>query len=306
MKRLEVIVVTALSGSPLFAQPAVMHPGAEEVRFEVASVKPSRVDHVEPSLRSSPKRLQWTNVSLRELIKRAYDLPDYQINGPSWIADYRYDVAANIPPPRTPERLRLMLQDLLRERFGLRVHRQSQAVQGYRLTIAKGGSKLTPAKTSPKLTVPPKEGRGADTGPRAPRMLAPLGKDRAGFPILPEGVTEAVNFETGQTRWAVRASPINALLGLVHAETGLPTLDSTGLDGTYDMRLEWVTQKRPSISPDVLDRRPELAKIVEPGERDGESFAAALKRQLGLDLRAERIPSVVLVVDYAIKVPAAN
>jgi uncharacterized protein (TIGR03435 family) len=302
---LGIIIVTAISGSPLFAQSAVTHPEANEVRFEVATVKPARVDHAEPSLRSSPRRLAWTNVSLRELIKRAYDLPDYQVNGPSWIADQRYDVAANIPQPRTPERLQLMLQHLLRERFGLRVHRQSQLIPGYRLTVAKGGLKLKPAQSAPKLIAPPKEAPAADTGSHPPRMLTSLRVDSAGFPILPEGVTNGLDFETGKSRWAVRAAPIKALLDVVRAETNLPVLDSTGLDGTYDIRLEWVTQKRPSISPDMLERRPELAKMLQ-GERDGESFVAALKRQLGLDLRAEKIPSVVLVVDHAAKVPVAN
>jgi uncharacterized protein (TIGR03435 family) len=298
---LKIPITAAISVLPLFAQSSTAPPSS--VRFDVATVKPSKLDHPEYSLRSTPGRLAWTNVPLRELIKRAYDLPDYQVKGPSWLADQRYDVAANIPPPRTPERLQLMLQHLLQERFGLRVHRESQPVQGYRLSIAKGGPKLTPAKSVPK----PKEASGAgDKNSKAPRKLPVLKADGAGFPILPDGVTQGHNFETGQTRWVKRASSITALLDLVRAETLLPVLDSTGLKGTYDFRLDWVTEKRAWVSPDLLARRPELAKFLGPGERDGEKFAAALKRQLGLDLRAEKIPMDVLIVDYAAKVPTGN
>jgi uncharacterized protein (TIGR03435 family) len=199
-----------------------------------------------------------------------------------------------------------MLQHLLQERFGLRVHREMLPVQGYRLAIAKGGSKLVSAKAPAQLPAPPKARGGAEEkGSRSPSTLRRLETDKDGFPIVPDGVNQAHNFATGQARVYYKASPVSALLDLVLAETGQPAVDVTGLTGTYDIRLDWVTQMRISGPPDVVERH---QMLVPPkgGQREGEPFAAALRRQLGLELRADKIPLEVLIVDYAARTPTAN
>lgn len=42
-----------------------------------------------------------------------------------------------------------MLQSLLEERFGLKVHRETQTKQGFALVVDKNGPKLKPAEASP-------------------------------------------------------------------------------------------------------------------------------------------------------------
>jgi uncharacterized protein (TIGR03435 family) len=48
-----------------------------------------------------------------------------------------------VPERATKEQFELMLQGLLKERFGLSSHFQEKSIKGYRLTVAKGGAKLS-------------------------------------------------------------------------------------------------------------------------------------------------------------------
>ena len=50
-----------------------------------------------------------------------------------------YDIAAKVPDGATMEQVRIMLQRLLAERFGLVVHRETRQLPGFRLVVAKGG-----------------------------------------------------------------------------------------------------------------------------------------------------------------------
>lgn len=274
--------------------------------FEVASVKPAAPGpNMEYSLRSTTGRIDWRNVPFLELLKRAYGLPDYQIKGPAWIKDQRYDISANFQPPNTPERLKAMLQRLLSERFRLRFHYDTQPIQGYRLTIVEGGLKMKESRIAATAKAPGTAATGNDQeGPAAPRRFPALTPDRDGYPILPEGVSEGQNFATGQTRISFKAQPMQFLVQVVTAETGQPVLDATNLKGKYDIHLQWVSQKTAYVAPELLERNPSLAQFQ--AKHEGETMASALKRQLGLNLKAEKVPFQILVVDYADRFPSAN
>ena len=85
------------------------------------------------------------NETVRQIIQQAYRLQDYQYSGPLWLEDGRYKVEAKAETT-DPNRLMLMLQNLLAERFKLVVHRQSKPVSGYALMVAKGGLKIKPGR----------------------------------------------------------------------------------------------------------------------------------------------------------------
>ena len=46
---------------------------------------------------SDKARFSCTNISVKDMIARAYGMKAYQISGPGWIESERYDVAAKIP-----------------------------------------------------------------------------------------------------------------------------------------------------------------------------------------------------------------
>jgi uncharacterized protein (TIGR03435 family) len=49
----------------------------------------------------SPGQMTFTNVSLAQMIQRAYDVQSYQISGPEWMSSARFDMAAKVPAGTT-------------------------------------------------------------------------------------------------------------------------------------------------------------------------------------------------------------
>ena len=109
-----------------------------QTKFQVASVKPASPDAQLSSMNGGPMpagpfnqsgkdpgRIAWTNVRLLRVIQVAYDFPLDRINGPDWLGTQGYDIAAPVPPDTTVAAFRLMLQNLLAERFQLTVHQRS-------------------------------------------------------------------------------------------------------------------------------------------------------------------------------------
>jgi uncharacterized protein (TIGR03435 family) len=90
---------------------------------------------------------------LLRIIAQAYDIPafsaDQYISGaPGWVSGERYDLDAKPEnPSASAAELRQMLQNLLAERFQLKVHSQTKEVGGFALVIAKGGLKNRPVAT---------------------------------------------------------------------------------------------------------------------------------------------------------------
>jgi uncharacterized protein (TIGR03435 family) len=85
------------------------------------------------------------NVTVRTLIGIAYALPDYRLSrGPAWTSSTGYDVEAKPEQPVDEEQAKLMLQNLLAERFSLKVHHETASVAGFSLVVNKGGSKMPP------------------------------------------------------------------------------------------------------------------------------------------------------------------
>jgi uncharacterized protein (TIGR03435 family) len=116
--------------------------------FEVASVRiaTSGGMSVFPNFPSATLRME--NMPMTVLIAMAYGMSDDRLlNGPSWLGGTLYSVQAKPEgdTPMTEEQYQPLMQDLLRRRFHLAVHRETRQLSGYELMTAKGGPKLTPA-----------------------------------------------------------------------------------------------------------------------------------------------------------------
>jgi uncharacterized protein (TIGR03435 family) len=273
--------------------------------FEVASVRPSgpapQGPRVEGLLQggpgtSDPERITDSRVTLQRLLKEAYGVDFDQIQGPAWIADEKYDITAKVSPGATKEQLKLMLQDLLEERFKLALHRVSKEFPVYELTIAKGGSKL---KENTEDLVPTRPG-----DPRLP-------PDRDGFPQFPPGKSgSGSRMENGLNHMTSRGQPLSLLLFQVGAMLGAMTgpntfspgriLDKTGLTGKYDFKLEYAGGGGIGAALSL----PAGPDAAEPS--GGLSLIDAMEKQLGLKLTKTVAPLDVLVIDHAEKVPTEN
>jgi uncharacterized protein (TIGR03435 family) len=115
--------------------------------FEVASIRPNRSGSADSNMNSLPSgKLIATNVALRELIRLAYGVRDYQIaKAPGWIDSVRYDISAETASPKkvSHEESAAMLRELLVDRFQLALHRETKEGPVYLLTVGKNGPKLT-------------------------------------------------------------------------------------------------------------------------------------------------------------------
>src|SRR5215831_6915035 len=130
--------LAALAAPFAGAQPPQVAPDAPS--FEVASIKPNNSGDGRVMLQNQPGRFAATNVTLKMLIRNAYQLQDFQITGgPSWISADHFDIVAKIEatdadaqappgpgalPGQGPSRLQLMLRTLLADRFKLQIHEE--------------------------------------------------------------------------------------------------------------------------------------------------------------------------------------
>lgn len=136
------VSLIALTSYGAFGQGPAAHPV-----FEVASVKASKMSAVEAAkgrdvIQSSPDTLTMRIVSLVSCLEWAYDVKDYQISGPAWLATDHYDIAAKGAGPVPEAQMKLMLQTLLADRFKLTLHREQKEVPVYALIHGKNPPKL--------------------------------------------------------------------------------------------------------------------------------------------------------------------
>ena len=130
------ILVTPL----LWAQ---QHAGSDPA-FEVASIRASqqRLGLIIAARNSTPTRVTYRNYSLKRLVREAYELSDYQLDGPSWLDVDRYDIVANKPAGKASDAA--LMKSLLHDRFHLAAHWEKRRMASYVLLPGKA-AKLIPA-----------------------------------------------------------------------------------------------------------------------------------------------------------------
>ncbi len=98
---------------------------ARKLEFEAAAIKAG-----DPSVYSSlqinnDNTVSSKSVTLRNMIEAAFDLFPFQLSGgPRWMDSDRFAIQAKAPGVASKEQLRLMLQTLLAERFGVQLRRE--------------------------------------------------------------------------------------------------------------------------------------------------------------------------------------
>ncbi len=144
------LALATLAVSCAFAQP----------RFEVASIKRSTAPDSTNRIGPTPQGgVRAQNVTPVQLIALAYGVrPFLIVDPPGWASAERFDVLATPDAPdELPanatlaqrdafrDRLRLRLQALLADRFGLVIREEKRPMPVLKLTVAKGGHKMTPS-----------------------------------------------------------------------------------------------------------------------------------------------------------------
>src|SRR6476620_8172887 len=122
----------AVASSIASAQPAVTP------TFEVASIKPAPPpggNNMMVRMGGDPGRIDYANVSLKDVIRLAYRVKNYQIAGPDWLESARFNIVAKLPEGSSREQIPEMLQALLAERFKLALHRETKELPVYGLVV---------------------------------------------------------------------------------------------------------------------------------------------------------------------------
>ena len=253
--------------------------------FEVASIKPAtplgplgmRADRS-----SDPGMYACRNCPIFWILSEAYDLHSYDYVVPDWLHTARFDFNAKVPAGTTKEVLRVMLQNLLADRFQLQVHREKRAMQIYEMTVGKGG---------------PKFHESAANEPEQPHTeRRPLQRDSEGFPVLVRGVSMAAISNHAGIR-----SDRQDMAWFAHMLAGQlqgPVIDATGLKGNYDFIVLWAFDEHGT--PAASDAAPSLLEPYRP------ALIHAVQSQLGLKLDEKKGQGDVLVVDHIEKAPTAN
>ena len=276
-----------LGGSAAFAQ-----------TFEVASIKPAAPQtegRFMVRMGGDAGRIDYVNVSLRDLIRQAYDVKDYQVVAPDWTNSARFDVQAKIPPDTSKEAKALMMQALLAERFGLKVHKESKEVAVYSLIVGKNGPKLKEAEDAPP---PPPGASGPGQGGPGPGG---------------RGMTRMMMQPAGRMRLSSKWMTMATFAEMLSNQVGKPVFDNTGITGRYDIDLEFKPEEGMGMGmmrgmPMPMPRGdgggephgPALDGVEAP------SIFTAVQDQLGLKLEGKKGPIETIVVDHAEKVPTEN
>jgi uncharacterized protein (TIGR03435 family) len=217
-------VVFAQTGAPVpqSVAPPVDQPTAT-LTFDVASVHLSAPstdghNHIWNDIHESHFRTG--NLSIRDLIQYAYNLPKSQIvGGPGWLDSGMYDIDAKsssevdvrlkaMPDGDAAQQKRVMVRELLKERFSLTTHEETRVLPVYILVLAKGGAKFQPS-------------------------------DHSGTRI-----------DVGRSRIHVQGS--DDTIGLLARELaqsqGRLVVNRTGLTGRYDLTLRWTPDETPLLN----------------------------------------------------------
>jgi uncharacterized protein (TIGR03435 family) len=263
--------------------------------FEVASIKEALPLSVENSqsgrfhvgINLDGSRADYGFMSLADLIPYAHRVKRYQLSGPSWMHETRWDILAKIPPGQPADRAPEMMRNLLAERFKLAIHPDSRVESVYALVVGNGPLKI---KEATDTVAPPATGNSAP-----------------GF-LVSGGIAGTVRVLPGSTGLQMQMPKITmaALADMLTQFMDRPVVDATELKGNYQVTLDLPT--------DVMTGMPAAQKLtlmlgLGSFGMAPESAGAAMfevVKALGLELKPRKAPIEMIIVDHLEKTPTAN
>jgi uncharacterized protein (TIGR03435 family) len=269
--------------------------------FEVVSIKPAarppgggiRPGCIGGPGSTDPGLLNCSFVSLAEIIYTAYGLQPYQFSPADWMRSSRFEITAKIPPGTTKEQLVRMQQELLAERFKLKLHHEQKEMPTYELTVGKNGTKL---KESTADAVSSLDDPGA-----VPKFR--MSKD--GFPTFPAGRGGLLGLNS-HFRWTGFGLTMAEIVKTLAGQVGRPVVDATGLKGKFDIDMYWAVEPMSRSTAAIAASDGGTAGPLTADIDSGPTIIRAVQDQLGLKLDSKKGLVDIVVVDHAEKVPVEN
>jgi len=247
-----------------------------------------------------PGRITYAQVSLFELLMKAWNMKSYQISGPDWLRardrSNSYTITATMPPATSAQDFQVMLQHLLIERFHMQTRHETRKITGYELVIAPGGSKL----------------KETTQDPDAPEGHINGGAGSDGFMLLPPGHAAGIIMSGGAQRLKAQSYTISEFVNgylpgfIAQADGGSigPLTDKTGLAAKYDFTLVFDARAQAPavVSPNI---HPQAADTSDPS--GAPNLFTAMEKQLGLRLvKVKDVPVDTLIIDSIERNPIEN
>jgi uncharacterized protein (TIGR03435 family) len=249
------LLVIATLGAPLSAQQA---------SFELTSVKRNDSGSGRSNTGAQANGgWRGMNVRLREVIARAYEVREFQLEGgPDWINGDRFDIVGRGPEGTPNDQRAPMLRGLLADRFKLVAHVETRERPVYALVLAREDGRLGPQlKRSPLPCAPP----------GVPGVAGQSVSCGANTSVSGGGGTISV---TGMAMDNIAATLANYALDRV-------VINRTGLDGAFDFELRFASPQPGGA----------------PRADDPPSIFTAVQDQLGLKLENARGPVPFVIID---------
>jgi uncharacterized protein (TIGR03435 family) len=203
--------VTAAAQTPAFDVVSVKHVGDQQSNS--VQVGPG-------SFRTSMRPFKYTpgtvscRTTLMSMLTEAYQVKQFQIQGPGWLDQEVYELNANMPEGTSKEAARLMLQKMLADRFGMSMKRDQKEFPVMLLKEIPGTNRLE------------------EVVPTPPSFGYSMGMDHLE---------------------AKPGMPLSALANHLSQSAGRPVLDETGRKGMYKIKLQWNAEP-PSAAPGAVIR----------------------------------------------------
>jgi len=284
--------------------------------FEVASVKPAAPQtdgNRFVRMGGDAGRVDYANVSLKQVLAKAYDVKSYQVTGPSWLDTERYDIVAKVPDGVAKEQIPAMLQALLAERFHMSIHRESKEQSVYAIVLGKGELKLTKYDENASQAFTFNESGGPPPPPPPPggggRIAVAAGRGGGGGPagLAAKGSAMISMTSNGATRVQARGVTLSGLAGMLSSQLDRPVVDMTGIEGLYDFALEAAAEEMVGMKMTVIGSPGPAGGAPTPAPETAPTASIFTSiQQLGLKLEPRKAPIAYVVVDKADKVPTEN
>ena len=278
----------------LFALIVLLGQTAAPPAFEVASIKEALPLSIENSqagqfhvgMHINGSRADYGFMSLADLIPYAYRVKRYQLSGPGWMNETRWDILAKIPAGQPDDRSPEMMQNLLAERFKLAIHRANREQSVYALVIGNGKLKI-------------KEAAAEEEAPATPQPARP-GSPAPGF-FVSGGATGKVRVTLGPNggmQLQMAKITMAALADMLMQFMDRPIVNATELKGNYQVTLD--------LPIDLMMGMPAAEKLIAilglgsfglAPDTSGAAIFQAVK-DLGLELKSRKAPVETIIVDH--------
>jgi uncharacterized protein (TIGR03435 family) len=314
--------------------------------FEVASIKPSPPLDPQAILAGGKMhvgmQIDGARVDIGHglpftLIMQAFDLKMHQVQGPDWMLKdpQAFDILASLPAGAKPSQVPEMLQNLLKDRFGLKYHMVKQEKDVYALMVGKQPLKLEQveieeAKPADPSVAPPEPPKGAQVI-QIPGAGQATVTQSGGFEMnmRPQAGAKGIgNVRMKMAAPTPGANPMDmkmtmemeatmdAFAGQLSALLDKPVVDMTELKGGYKLPLEMglmdlmaVAQKLGGgmgMNMGAPGGGPGAGPVPAASDPGGGTSLKDSVQKLGLRLEPRKLPIDVMVIDQIEKSPTEN